>query len=73
MGARSEEGDHKPSLLGPVALYACYPALITSNSPVLDFLLFPYKLLVFRNYYKGHKTKGKDGVEGWGENADNCN
>ena len=41
---------------------------------------------VFRNYYKGHmdKTKGEDGggegggfgwggVEGWGENADNCN
>ena len=41
---------------------------------------------VFRNYYKGHmdKTKGEveagegaefgcGGVEGWGENADNCN
>ena len=37
---------------------------------------------VFRNYYKGHldKTKagegggfGWGGVEGWGENADNCN
>ena len=41
---------------------------------------------VFRNYYKGHmdKTKGDGGgqggrwvwlgwVEGWGENADNCN
>ena len=39
---------------------------------------------VFRNYYKGHmdKTKrvetgegggfGWGGVEGWGENADNC-
>ena len=41
---------------------------------------------VFRNYCKGHmdKTKGEGGVgggrrfgwggmEGWGENADNCN
>ena len=41
---------------------------------------------VFRNYYKGctDKTKGEveaeegggfgwGGVEGWGENADNCN
>ena len=40
---------------------------------------------VFRNYYKGHmdKIKGESGgegggigwlgVEGWGENADNCN
>ena len=37
---------------------------------------------VFRNYYKGHmdKIKGEGGggvgwagVEGWGENADNCN
>ena len=37
---------------------------------------------VFRNYYKGHmdKIKGEEGggigwggVEGWGENADNCN
>ena len=41
---------------------------------------------VFRNYYKGHmdKTKGRveageeggfgwGGVEGWRENADNCN
>ena len=40
----------------------------------------------YRNYYKGHKDKikegvevgeggriGWDGVEGWGENADNCN
>ena len=37
---------------------------------------------VFRDYYKGHmdKIKGEEGdgvgwggVEGWGENADNCN
>ena len=37
---------------------------------------------VFRNYYKGHmdKIKGEErggfgwgGVEGWGENTDNCN
>ena len=41
---------------------------------------------VYRSYYKGHmdKTKGEGGsrggrevwlgwVEGWGENADNCN
>ena len=41
---------------------------------------------VYRNYYKGHRTKsrrrvevgdgggiGWDGVERWGENADNCN
>ena len=39
---------------------------------------------VFRNYYKGHMDKikgeggggggfGWGGVEGWGENADNCN
>ena len=36
---------------------------------------------VFRNFYKGHmdKIKGKrevgfiGGVEGWAENADNCN
>ena len=41
---------------------------------------------VYRSYYKGHKDKikgegrgggggGTDwgGVEGWGENADNCN
>ena len=42
---------------------------------------------VYRNYYKGHmdKIKGEEGgdggqwgfrwggVEGWGENADNCN
>ena len=41
---------------------------------------------VFRNYYKGHMDKTKAGVEvgegggfgwgeveGWGENADNCN
>ena len=40
----------------------------------------------YRSYYKGHRTKsrgrvevGKEGgigwggVEGWGENADNCN
>ena len=43
------------------------------------------KLNVYRNSYKGHMTKsrgkvevwegggfGWDGVEGWGENADNC-
>ena len=42
--------------------------------------------VVFRNYYKGHmdKTKGElggrggggfgwGGVEGWGENTNNCN
>ena len=41
---------------------------------------------VFRNYYKGHMDKTKESVEageggrfgwgvveGWGENADNCN
>ena len=41
---------------------------------------------VYRNYYKGHMDKikgeggggggrwvGWGGVEGWGENADNCN
>ena len=40
---------------------------------------------VYRSYYKGHKDKikregrgeggrfGWGGVEGWGENADNCN
>ena len=41
---------------------------------------------VYRNYYKGHRDKIKGeggggggrwvwlgGVEGWGENADNCN
>ena len=39
---------------------------------------------VYRSYYKGHMDKikgeggggggfGWDGVEGWGENADNCN
>ena len=37
---------------------------------------------VYRSYYKGHEDKikmgeggGTDwgGVEGWGENADNCN
>ena len=41
---------------------------------------------VYRSYYKGHKNKikgegrggrgrwiGWGGVEGWGENADNCN
>ena len=41
---------------------------------------------VYRNYYKGHMEKikgegrggggggfGWGGVEGWGENADNCN
>ena len=37
---------------------------------------------VFRSYYKGHMGRvearegggfGWDGVEGWGENADNCN
>ena len=36
----------------------------------------------YRNYYKGHMDKingaggggfGWGGVEGWGENADNCN
>ena len=41
---------------------------------------------VYKSYYKGHRTKsrgrvkvgegggiGWGGVEGWGENADNCN
>ena len=41
---------------------------------------------LYRSYYKGHMDKvrgrvevgegggfGWDGVEGWGENADNCN
>ena len=53
---------------------------------VFILLIISLETMVYRSYYKGHKAKikgeGRGGggsgigwgrVEGWGENADNCN